>query len=141
MNNNSYDIPRAEAGRRGRRRKNGKGHPRTARRARRPRGRRCGTRRAPRSSKPRSGPRIFRFSSVRPCGHCITPRAHLQRRGGLRAGGIRGIISAKRILYLDFKSFFSPLPGQPKKMTHSALPAAPSRQNTCVDPLPSEVCI
>ena len=35
----------------------------------------------------------------------------------------------KAAIILDFKPFFSPLAGQPKKMTHYTLPAAPSWYN------------
>ena len=30
-----------------------------------------------------------------------------------------------QLSYLDLKSFFPPLTGQPKKLTHDAIPAAP----------------
>ena len=35
-----------------------------------------------------------------------------------------------RLLYLDFKSFFSPLTGQPKKLTYYTIPAMPSWYNS-----------
>ena len=37
-----------------------------------------------------------------------------------------GIIAAKRLLYLGFKSFFSPLTGQPKKLTYDTILTVPS---------------